>query len=244
MRKNSKWYAIFSVERIYPIFKFIDPKKSVAIDLGVKHFIVDSNGNRVDKPKPEKRLIRRLKLIQRKLSRRKPNSKNYQKAKKWYQVIHERIQRKRLDFLHKLSRDYANKYDIIFVERLNTKNMLEDKALNTNKQNNTLHRNIADSAFRRFVDMLKYKAKLLIQVDPKGTTQECYNCGTIVPKELKDRIHYCPKCNIKIDRDLNASLNILKRGLEYLPMEHGEVTLGEITKAWSMNQEASSVRAR
>ena len=98
----SKWYAIFTVERLYPIFKFINLKKIVAIDLGIKHFIIDSNGDKVEKPKPEKRLIRRLKLIQRKISRREPNGSNYNKAKRWYQILQERIQRKGLDLLNYL----------------------------------------------------------------------------------------------------------------------------------------------
>ncbi len=155
-------------------------------------------------------------------------------------IIQERIHRKRLDFLHKLSKGYANKYDII-TEELNT--MLENKPSDTNKHNNTLHRNIQESAFK-FIDMLKYKAKLLIQVDPENTSQECYNCD-IAKKELKDRVHECPSCNIKIDRDYNSALNILKRGLErlqlserytplnlniHLPMGHGEVTPRETLK--------------
>ena len=123
-----------------------------------------------------------MKLIQRKISRRKKDGKNYNKAKRWYQIIHERIADKRKDFLHKISRIYANKYDIIFVEKLNARR-LEDKSLDT-KQNNTLHRNISDSAFRRFIDMLKCKAKLLIQVNPKNTSQECFSCGSIVEKSL------------------------------------------------------------
>lgn len=233
---------------MYPIFKFINLRKIVAIDLGVKNF-VDSNNNRVDnKSKVEKRLIRRLKLVQRKLSRRKPNGSNYKKAKRLYQIIQERIANKRRDFLHKISRYYANRYDVIIVEDLGVKNMLKDKPLDTNKKNHTLHRNIQDSSFRRFIDMLKYKTKLVISVDPKNTTQECYKCGSIVKKELEDRIHYCPKCNIRIDRDLNSSLVHLKRGIQILlkklPKELGEFTLGKILKIiGSMNQEASPFKA-
>lgn len=260
-RSNGRWYAVFTVERVYPAFKFIDLRRIVAIDLGIKHFIVDSNNNRVERPRLGKRLIRRLRLIQRKLSRRKKDGSNYSKAKRMYQIIQERIERKRLDLLHKLSRVYADRYDVIVVERLNARRMLEYEPLNTDRQNSTLHRNIQDSAFRKFIDLLKYKAKLLIQVNPKNTTQECYRCGTIVLKELKDRVHESPNCNIRMDRDYNSALNILKRGLDrlqieqyipihldldlnldlqlQLPREPGEVKPGEIK---SVNQEASPLK--
>ncbi len=249
---NNKWYAIFAIEKVYPEFniKFVDPRRIVGIDLGVKSFIVDSDNNRVDRLKEKRRAIRRLELIQRKISRRNEGSNNYKKAKRWYQRIQERIANRRRDFLHKLSRYYTNRYDVIAVEDLNTRKMLENNPLNTNRKNRTLHKHIQELSFTIFINLLKYKAKLLVLVDPRNTTQECYKCGSIVPKTLDDRIHHCSYCNITIDRDQNSSYIVKKRGIDILqnmginvilPMEHGEVTPVETSE--SMKQEAPSFKA-
>lgn len=83
--------------------------------------------------------------------------------------------------------------------------------------NRVINRGIADVAWGQFVQFSAYKAAYagrdVVQVDPKNTTQMCSGCGEIVPKDLSVRVHDCPHCGLKIDRDLNAAINILGRGL-------------------------------
>jgi len=85
----------------------------------------------------------------------------------------------------------------------------------------TLHRHVADAGWRTFLDMLVYKAqsagKLIVFVDPRGTSQECAVCGETIPKMLWDRVHSCPLCGFATDRDINASLVIRKRGTGRAP---------------------------
>ncbi len=148
-------------------------------------FIVASN-------KDDKKFI----IDNKRLARRNEESKNYNKARNRLHIIHDRIKRKRNDLLHKPSRYYANRYNIIFVEELDVKNMQEDKALPNG--NHTLHMNIADKAFNKFIQLLSYKT--IIRINPKYTTKECYRCCSIKNMKLKDRIYKCDKCGLVIKR--------------------------------------------
>ncbi len=94
--------------------------------------------------------------------------------------------------MYKISRYYANRYGIVFVEGLDVKNMLEGKSLS--KDNNTLYRNIANKAFNRFIQLLYYKTKI-IRIDPRNTTKECYRCGSIQNMDLED-IEYLNAVNV------------------------------------------------
>ncbi len=147
--------------------------------------------------------------------------------------MHERIKNRRKDFLHKLSSQYAKKYNVVFLERLQKLNMV---------RNHKLARDILDSGWGTFTKMLDYKT-MLVEVPAKNTTIDCSRCGNLVPKSLAIRIHRCNVCGLVLDRDHNASINILKKGLDIfnikLPQELREVTPVEITK-WSMKQEEAT----
>jgi len=114
----------------------------------------------------------------------------------------------RNDFLHKLSRFYANNYDAIFVEDLRIQNLV---------RNHNLAQRILDASWSRFFQLLSYKAEsaggMVVKKNPGRTSQACSNCGQKVPKALGERIHHCPYCGVEMDRDYNAALNILKAGL-------------------------------
>jgi putative transposase len=116
---------------------------------------------------------------------------------------------RRTDFLHKTSRKIADTYETVYVEDLKIWNMV---------RNHRLAKSISDAGWGRFIGMIAYKAESaggrLIRVDPRGTTQRCSRCGEKVEKSLSDRIHECPHCELKLDRDLNAALNVLMRGRE------------------------------
>jgi putative transposase len=132
-----------------------------------------------------------------------------------------------MDFLHKQSTIYSKRYDLIFLEKLRVLNMTK---------NHRLARAILDSGWVTFGSMLKYKGKKVIEVYSPNTSVDCSHCGNNVPKSLAVRIHRCDKCGLVLDRDYNAALNILQRGLKSiaatkkssLPMERREVTPVEI----------------
>jgi putative transposase len=211
----------------------INLAKSVGIDVGIKNFAYDSDGYQTPNPLNLQKMLRPLARIQRKISRRQINSNNRKKAVRWYQIMHERIKNKRKDFLHKLSTQYAKKYDVIFVERLAKLNMVK---------NHRLARNILDSGWGIFTNMLDYKTTL-VDVPAKNTTVRCSRCENMVPKSLAVRIHRCNICGLILDRDHNAAINILKKGLNIfnieLPQELREVTPAEISKR-SRKQEVTS----
>jgi len=148
------------------------------------------------------------------------------------QRIHEKIANRRRDFQHKLSTQYAKNNDVIFVERLEKLNMMK---------NHRLAQSIMDASWGTFLQKLEYKCKILVEVPAKNTSVDCSRCGNAVPKSLAIRIHKCNVCNLVLDRDHNASINILNKGLNKLPQELREVTLVEMPKA-SMKQEEATAR--
>ncbi len=152
------------------------------------------------------------------------------------QRIHEKIANQRKDFQHKLSAQYAKNNDVVFVEKLQLTNMVK---------NHKLSRSIMDSSWNSFVQKLEYKCKLLVEVSAKNTTINCFRCGNKVPKTLAVRIHRCDKCGLRIDRDYNASINILQKGLGIfnirLPQELRKVTPAEISKRSLKQEEATQL---
>jgi len=235
-RRAGRWYACLTTDNNYrmigSMLKPIDFRKSAGIDVGIKNYAYDSDGNAIPNPENIKKMLKPLIRAQRKVSRRVKGSNNYKKAKRWYQIVHERIANKRKDFLHKLSAYYANKYDVVFMERLRLTNMVK---------NHNLAMSIMDAGWSIFKDMLEYKAKMVIEVPAQDTTIQCSRCGNKVPKSLAVRMRRCDVCGLVLDRDYNASLAILKKGLQVLPMEDREVTPVEILMG-SRKQETIALR--
>jgi putative transposase len=235
---DTKWYAVVTCENTTPIFLMINSRKSVAIDLGITKFSHDSENREIENPLFLTTSIRPLRRTHRRLSRRNKGSNNYRKAKHMLAKLYFRIHNKRYDFLHKLSTNYARRYDLIFIERLQMVNLV---------RNHHVARHVLDSGWRTFKSMLDYKAKMVVEVDPAYTSVDCSMCDSRVPKSLAIRTHRCYKCGLVIDRDYNASLNILRRGLslsfrsiaalQHLPQELWEVTLVETVRQ-SRKQEA------
>ena len=227
--KSGKWFACMTVDIKEPlIIPKISFAKAVGIDVGIKSFTYDSDGNSTLNPLNLKKMLKPLARIQRKVSRRNKGSNNRLKAIRHLQKIHEKITNKRNDFQHKLSSVYASHYDVIFVEDLQLTNMIK---------NHKLARSIMDSSWGTFLQKLEYKCKLLVEVPARNTTIDCSRCGSKVPKSLAARIHKCDKCGLIIDRDYNASINILNKGLNKLPQELREATPVEISTR-SRKQEA------
>lgn len=235
--KSQKWHACVTCDIDEPILNVpkISFKNSVGIDIGIKSFVYDSNGYQTPNPYNLKKMLKPLARVQRKVSRRKKGSNNRLKAIKHMQRIHEKIVDRRRDFQHKLSTQYAKNNDVIFVEKLEKINMVKNRRLS---------RSILDASWGTFLQKLEYKCKLLVEVPARNTTIDCSRCGNKVPKSLAVRIHRCNVCNLVMDRDYNASINILKKGLNMsaradyiLPQELRKVTLVEMPMASRKQEE-------
>ncbi|MAG78666.1 hypothetical protein CL616_04860, partial [archaeon] len=164
-----------------------------------------SNNQIIENPKHLKNSLKLLKIRSKQLSKKKRNSKNKSKAKLKLAKLHEKISNQRNDFLHKTTRKLVNNYDCIALENLKPSTM----------KNKYLQFSINDASWNKFRQLISYKAieagVRLEFVNPRNTSQRCSGCNNLVKKSLSQRIHSCPKCNLSIDRDLNASINILNK---------------------------------
>ncbi len=154
------------------------------------------------------------------IARTKPlcnGSNNYEKQRRRVAECHAELRRKRRDFLHKLSAYYAREYDLVAVEDLNVKGMMESTSNS---------RNTASAVWGTFQRILEYKCKRegahFVAVNPRGTTKECASCGISTDKPLWVREHSCPACRFEANRGANAAWNILSRGLEEVGVGHSE----------------------
>ena len=184
--------------------------KKVGIDLGIKDFIVTSDGVRYSSNKFIKHYTKKLAKAQKCLSRKHKGSGEWCKMRLRVARIHEKIHNCRMDKLHKISTDLVRNYDVICCENLNVKEMLK---------NHRLAQSIADAGWGTFLNLLSYKCerdnKQLVKIDrfyPSSKT--CCHCGHVKKDlSLKDRYWKCPHCGKMIDRDLNAAINILNEGI-------------------------------
>jgi len=203
---SGKWLIAFSCDNV-PEKKQPLSDKEVGIDVGIKSFCVDSDGGFVENPAYFRKSEQQLRRRQRDLSRKQRGSKNRAEARTLVAKTHTKINNQRRDFLHKVANAYIKDYGTIMVEDLKIKNMV---------QNRHLAKSISDASWGKFFEFLSYKAeeagRVVIKVVPQGTSQICSSCGEKVPKTLAVRTHRCPYCGLTMDRDLNASINILQAG--------------------------------
>jgi putative transposase len=203
--KVGQWFAIFSCELPDKVVKHTNTEK-IGIDVGLENFATLSNGEVIANPRHLVQSEHKLKLLQRRLSRKKKGSANRRKAKFRLAKQYLNVANQRADFLHKLSRTITQRFAIIKVEKLNIKNMLK---------NHWLAKSIGDASWNTFIRNLEYKAVTsgseLVKVNARNTSKGCSNCGTIIKMPLSKREFLCPKCGFVCHRDLNASINILSR---------------------------------
>ena len=201
---SGKWYVCvqFKYEKHIPKRE----TKTVGIDVGLSHLVATSDGEFFDSPKYYRTSQKKLRVIQRRVSKRKKGSIRRRKAVKLLAIQHEYIANQRLDFIHKVSRQLVNNYSHIALEKLPLRFMTKNKHLAK-----TTH----DVAIGKFRELLCYKAEeaggMVVFVNPKDTSQMCSNCGCIVKKGLSIRTHNCPHCGFVEDRDVNAAINIKVR---------------------------------
>jgi putative transposase len=184
---------------------------SVGIDVGLTTFAALSDGTFIENPRFYVKEQKNLAKIQRKHSKAVTGTLERKKALKVLQRVHERIYNKREDFIQKLSKTLVDNYGIICFEDLNINKMVKDPIY---------AKGIMDAAWNKLVTYATYKAenagRCVILVNPYNTSQMCSRCGTIVEKDISVRTHNCILCGLSIDRDLNASFNILRLGIQSL----------------------------
>jgi len=197
--------------------------KSIGIDVGVSLVVADSNGKKV-KPLDLVRELSKLRTKAQQLSRKKKGSNNRAKAKVKLAKINLKIANKRKNFLHKLSLQYAENQGIVVVEDLKIKNMtsktkgtIEKPSKNASAKRG-LNRVITQQSWGLFFELLEYKlierGGQLIKVDPKYTSQTCNECGHISKENRKSQDKFvCTACGHSANADINASKNILARGI-------------------------------
>jgi putative transposase len=205
--KTNHWYACFSCDNVIEK-KLTQSDKSIGIDVGIKSFITDSNGNKIENPKFLKKKLKELRVRQRALAKAKRNSNRRKKTKLKLSKCYEKIANQRKDFHYKLANQYINEYGIITVEHLNIRGLV---------RNHKLARDISDCAWGQFIEILKFKAeeagRQVIEVNPRNTSKRCSECGEVnATLKLSDREWTCLKCGAIHDRDINASMNIKRLG--------------------------------
>jgi len=208
---TGKWYVSFLVEdaprEILPA-----SEKAVGIDVGTSNFAVFSDGTFIENQRYLAECEDRLSKAQSKKDKLPKGSPERRKAAKKVCHIYERLGDLRDNFAHQLSRDIVDDYGIICLEDIDITNMIEKKPY--------LAKSILDASWNRFRTYIMYKAestgRKVVLANPAYTSQKCSGCGSLVPKDLSQRVHKCPVCGLVMDRDLNAAKNILRLGLQSL----------------------------
>ena len=213
---SGKYFAVLTVE--------FEPKPrpnkggQVGIDVGIHSYYTDSNGDVAENPKNLKQSLKRLARAQRSLSRKTKNSHNFEKQRIKVATIYEKVCSRRNDFLQKLSSMLISDNQVICVEGLRVANMLK---------NHRLAREISDASWGAFRRMLEYKSSwygnnLMVIPTNYPSSQFCSNCGfkNSKVKNLAIRKWTCPQCKTLHNRDFNASMNILRCGLQMLTVSN------------------------
>lgn len=233
---TNKYFASILVQDNKPIpnKKDITENTTVGIDMGIKTFAVLSDGTQYENHKFLKKSLGRLKILQKRASKKKKGSVNRKRANLKVALLNEKITNQRKDFLHKFSDAITKQYDTICVENLNISGMVK---------NHSLAQAISDVSWSAGLNMLKYKAewrgKTYHEIGRFDASSKLHNNCGYLNKELTlaDREWICPKCGETVDRDNNAALNIKTFGLNYLGSERAGVPVELPTLVGTVKQE-------
>lgn len=223
-RRNDKWYVTITYK--VEMKQLARPRamagSMAGLDAGLTTLGMLSDNTKVERVRHLDKKATKIKQLQREVSRKKKGSANRRKAVTNLVACHEKVQNCRKDYLHKQAAVLVTNYEFLAVEGLNIKGMMKKGG----KRKRGLNRSMSDAALGLFLQLLASKAEEagceLVEVPPRNTTQACSSCGKIVHKSLYDRVHEC-SCGLTMDRDLNAAINILLRGLALAGREPSEV---------------------
>lgn len=212
-RQGEYWYVAIVCQVGIPAARvLVNRERAIGIDVGIANFACISDGTKIANPSFLKKKLNTLARLQRSLSRKKKGSNNRKKAIIKVVKKHIDIYNQRKNFAHQLSNTLVKNHDVIVVEDLNIKGMV---------QNRHLARSIADVSWGMFFSFLKYKCdwygKHFLSIDRfYPSSKICSSCGSKQDISLSQRVYQCTSCNMQIDRDWNASLNIRAAGLAVL----------------------------
>ncbi len=206
VRRADGYYIQFSIK--IDLKEEIEPSKQViGLDIGLEYFYTDSNGNHEENPRFYRKNEKKHSRLNRRFSRTKKGSNNWAKARIRLAKLDLKISRQRIEHAKRLARCVIHSNDVIVYENLQVKNLV---------RNHKLAKSISDAGWYQFRRWLEYFGKkfgkVTVAVEPHFTSQECSSCGKIVKKSLSTRTHKC-SCGCELQRDHNAALNILKKGL-------------------------------
>ena len=248
---DGEWYASLVYDEVVPLQDVRTPAMQqqpagspVGVDLGLLSLIATSDGEKVEHPKLLRKAEKRLKRLQRSLSRKRKGSNNRSRARHRLASQHARVRRQRADLNHKLSTGLVKSHSLVAFEDLKVRNMVRNRAL---------AKSIHDAGWSQLVRLAEYKAsragKLVVRVPAAYSTQECSFCGALNKVPLSVRQSECASCGRTLDRDVNAARIVLKRGLaqvgqgmpELKPAETGPLPVPTTGRA-SQAEEAGTIR--
>lgn len=210
LRRADIWYASISLQCDVSVPDPTPQGHPIGVDVGLDKFLATSEGILVKPPKFFKQLQGKLKLLQRRLSRKKKRSKNYEKQRIKVARLHHQIDNTRKDFHYKQAHALCDAGDMVFMEDLDYRTSAKGM----------FGKHMLDAAFGQFRSIVKYvcwkRGKFFSEVDARGTSQQCPECNGEVKKDLKVRVHDCPHCGYKTDRDVAAGQNIRNRGIKLI----------------------------
>jgi putative transposase len=210
LRKADRWYASISIQCDVKVPDPTPQGHPIGVDIGLSKFLATSDGTLVKPPKFFKKLQSRLKVLQRRLSRKQKRSKNYEKQRIKVARLYHQIDNTRKDFHFQQAHVLCDAGDSVFMEDLDYQ--ISAKGM--------LGKHMLDAGFGQFRNIVKYvcwkRGKFFAQVDARGTSQQCPECGEEVRKDLSVRIHDCPYCGYRTDRDIAAAQNIRNRGIKLI----------------------------
>ncbi len=208
VQRADGYYVQFGVAAERQV-EHISTGKQVGIDVGLKSFYTDSDGNEVSNPRHYRKAEKKLKRLHRLVSRKQKKSKNRKKARQRLGRAYLKVQRQREDFARKQANTLVTSNDLIAYEHLQIRNMV---------RNHHLAKSIHDAGWGQFLRWVNAYGAMhdvpIIAVAPQWTSQDCSECGTLVKKSLSVRTHICPGCGVVLDRDQNAAINILAKALD------------------------------
>ena len=231
LRRPSGWYAQVVIETTMPE-PLPETGQDCGIDLGLEHFIMLDSGESFPNPRLLRKSAQKLKCEQRRLSHCQRGSGRRKKAVQRVARLHERVKRQRRGHAHRVARDLVNRFDRIAVEKLNVKGLAAGM----------LAKSVNDAGWGIFLKVLGEKAasaaRLVVEVNPAGTSQECPVCGAIKKKELSERTHACA-CGCSLPRDQASAMVVRSRAFRPGCVE-GPATALVTEQADPVNREGST----
>ncbi len=192
----------------------------IGIDMGLQSFLIDDSGEEIEIPQHYRKAEKRLKRLQRSLSRKKKGSHRRRKAVKRVAKAHLKVANQRKDFHYKTVKKLLSRGKHLGHEALNIKGIARTR----------MAKSTHDAGWGQFLQILSLKAAnaglMTIAVNPNGTTQNCSGCGQKVSKTIQDRWHSCPHCGLELDRDHNAAINIKHRAVGHSVLKAQETPDG------------------